>query len=369
MLPPNTRLKNGYIEFRKSYNGQSICRTWPAQHKVRALQEIYAILHKISRKEELTDQSEHRMSIDEAWATYLKVRGPSIKGGISESRTSQYQRLICQMNKVKIAWSGRLFDTITKYDVRDFLAQYPNIGTQMKYLGILTTIFKSFAQWNDEGDILSVKVKTPKYNPATKWRNEMKAHHKLELPRTRVLTHSEWNRFKVHLSTRTRLICEIALHRFLRLSDIRNISRSSINGQMIEGLQSKTGGRFTIPIMDDQPTHYDFTNFKREFKKAQVAANLEFPKSHPLHFTARDLRRTGATWAYRKTNNLVAISKLLGHTKITTTIRYLNIDNADMLSVTQALDRLVGENIGENWPTQKKVEERTSLDIESNLPG
>jgi len=339
-LPPNTRIKDGFIDFRKQYNGEPIARSWPVREKKKAFAEIYDLLQKISRNDDLVIQAEHRMTVEEAFETYLTLHGPSLKGGISEATRSQYRLLRCQLDQVKKAWGGKFLDTITKYDVRDFLSRYQSVGTVMKYLGILTTVFKKFEEWNEDGNILKVRVKLPKHNPATKWRKDMRSHQKKELPRTRVLSPAEWAQFKPHLTDRARNICEIALRRFLRLSDIRQISYLSIRGDIIEGLQSKTGERFSIPTLDYQPTRYDFTNFKREFKRAQVAAQMDFPSSHPLHFTVRDLRRTGATWAYKKTKDLVSISKMLGHTKITTTIRYLNIDDTDRASVAQAVDEL-----------------------------
>ncbi len=113
-----------------------------------------------------------------------------------------------------------------------------------------------------------------------------------------------------------------------------------IKGEIIEGLQQKTGEKFTIPVLAHQPESYDFTNFEREFHTAQVEAGMEHATNHPMHFTVRDLRRTGATWAYQKTKDLVGISKMLGHTKISTTIRYLNIDDADKSRIAKAVDEM-----------------------------
>ncbi len=339
-LPPNTRINHGCVQFRKQYNGATISRSWPLREKEKAIREIYDLLLRMSKNDDLIVETEHRMSIEESCDTYLAIHGPSLKGGVSESSRSSYRVLRCELGIIKKAWTGRFFDTITKYDVRDFLNQFHTVGTVMKYLGIITTMYKSFEEWNEEGNILKAKVKIPARNPATKWRKEMKAHQKKELPRTRVLSPAEWSQFKGHLKPRTREICEIALKRFLRLADIRQISQMMIKGEIIEGLQQKTGEKFTVPVLANQPTSYDFTNFKREFKAAQVAAGMDYPVNHPLHFSVRDLRRTGATWAYQKTKDVVGISKMLGHIKITTTIRYLNIDETARLSIAHAVDEL-----------------------------
>ncbi len=92
--------------------------------------------------------------------------------------------------------------------------------------------------------------------------------------------------------------------------------------------------------MSNQPTSYDFTNFKREFKAALVAAGMDYPVEHPLHFTVRDLRRTGATWAYHKTKDLRSIQKMLGHTKMSTTERYLNVSEENLHRIAQVVDEI-----------------------------
>jgi len=95
-----------------------------------------------------------------------------------------------------------------------------------------------------------------------------------------------------------------------------------------------------VPVLANQPTSYDFTNFKRDFKGALVAAGMDFPVSHPRHFTVRDFRRTGATWAYHKTKDLRSIQRLLGHSKLSTTERYLNVSDENLQGIAQVVDEI-----------------------------
>jgi len=276
------------------------------------------------------------LPVGEVLEIYAKHHGPSLQDGLNGPA---HRKLIGRLNAICAAWADKSFETITKHDVRDFLARFQTVGTVMKYLGTLTHMFRAIDEWNEEG-ILGQKIKTPPFNPASKWRKEMKSSQKKEVPRSRVLTPEEWNRFKVHLSPRARAICEIALRRFLRQGDIQKISQLNFHGDIIKGVQGKTGEHFIIPALANQPTKYDFTNFRKEFEYALIASAMNYPPEHPLAFTFRDLRRTGATWAYKKTRDLVSISKMLGHTKITTTIRYLHIDDADRAAVARAVDEL-----------------------------
>ncbi len=360
-LPPNTRINHGCIQFRKQYKGKTVSRSWSLRHRKAALRDIYDLLLRMSRNQDIVTELEHRMLIDEACNTYLAIHGPSLKGGVQTGSRCPYQNLVYRLNVIKRTWNERYYDTITKYDVRDLLKPCKTPSTALKYLGTLSHMYRSFQFWNEEGNVLKMKVKIPTVNPAARWRAQMKPHQKKELPRTRVLSPKEWSEFKIHLTPRCRAICEIALRRFLRLADIRQISQMMIKGDIIEGLQQKTGEKFSIPVLANQPTSYDFTNFKREFHAAQIAAKLDYPVNHPIHFTVRDLRRTGATWAYQKTKDLVGISRMLGHTKITTTIRYLSIDESDMARIAKVVD-----NLAESSELEKKLE-KTSKSVTNTI--
>jgi len=293
-----------------------------------------------------------RIPMEEMVDLYVQHHGPSVKGfkeyheakanGHGKSRTAYYG-FCCQMNQIKRWWAGKMSDEISKLDVRDVLAGYTSVGSHMKLLGRIGRLFRAFAEWNEEGNILPFKVRLPAHNPATKWRKEMKPAQKRELPDTRVLSPEEWTHFRKFLKSRTLAICEIALKRFLRIADIRKISQLKIVQGQIRGLQEKTGEAFSVPVLAEQPTGYDFTNFKREFHAAQVAAGMDWPADHPLHFSVKDLRRTGATWAYIETKDLVGVSEMLGHRNIKTTIRYLNITHADKARIARAVDKIADQ--------------------------
>jgi site-specific recombinase XerC len=50
------------------------------------------------------------------------------------------------------------------------------------------------------------------------------------------------------------------------------------------------------------------------------------------------LRRTKATLICRRTGNLGAVRLLLGHTKIESTVRYLDIEVDDALAIAEQVD-------------------------------
>lgn len=281
-----------------------------------------------------------RMQIAEACDLFFTHHSP----GLTNSSASD---LRYRLERIKRTWKDQWLDDITKYHVRDLLAPYRTVGNRLKYLRALTTLFNRFEEWNEDAKVLGFTVKLPAKNPATKWRKEMKSSQKKELPRERVLTLEEWHKLKRHLTKRAGAICDLTLRRFLRTTDIRHITHLSIVGDEIHGLQKKTGEPFLIPTLDRQPKKYDFTNFRKEFRQALLAAGMNYPVGHPLHFSVRDLRRTGATWAYRKTKDLKAISKMLGHTNTKTTELYLHIDEVDRRVIADAIDEFAeGKSLG-----------------------
>ena len=58
----------------------------------------------------------------------------------------------------------------------------------------------------------------------------------------------------------------------------------------------------------------------------------------PSFFCTHSLRRTKATLIYRRTGNLRAVQLLLGHTKIESTVRYLEIEVDDALAIAEQID-------------------------------
>jgi len=78
-----------------------------------------------------------------------------------------------------------------------------------------------------------------------------------------------------------------------------------------------------------------------DFKKAQVASEMDWPADDKRHFSPKDLRRTGATWAWRAhPEDLLKISAMLGHKKLSTTQRYLRIRLVDVQSVADTMDAM-----------------------------
>ena len=58
----------------------------------------------------------------------------------------------------------------------------------------------------------------------------------------------------------------------------------------------------------------------------------------PSGYGTHSMRRTKATLIYRRTKNLRAVQRLLGHTKLESTVRYLGIEVDDALEIAEQTD-------------------------------
>ena len=244
-------------------------------------------------------------------------------------------------------WADMWVDEINHYHVRDLLAPYDSPGTKLRWIGSCGAMFKGAEEWNRLGNVIPFKIRLPSYNPFKEWRGMMKSSEKDEQPDMRVLEPEEWYHFREFLPAKTRAICELALMRFMSLADIRAYANKGHGeGDLMRERRQKSGELYVVPFLIGSPQRYDFTDFVGSFRRAQVKSGMDHPVGHPKHFSPKTLRKSGATWAWRETRDLVTISQMLGHKKITTTQRYLGIKEGDIRTVAAAVDRIANAKFG-----------------------
>lgn len=101
-------------------------------------------------------------------------------------------------------------------------------------------------------------------------------------------------------------------------------------GVLIED-QGKRGSDYLFTARND--THGEpitTTSFRRSIKSWCELVHLD-----PAAFSTHSLRRTNATWLYKRTGNLRAVQLLLGHSNISMTQRYLGVDMDDAILLAQ----------------------------------
>jgi integrase len=96
---------------------------------------------------------------------------------------------------------------------------------------------------------------------------------------------------------------------------------------------SKKPGEFLFGSRRGSGRPITTRQYARLVSKWIVSIGLE-----PSLFATHSLRRTKATWMYRRTGNLRAVQLLLGHTKIESTVRYLGIEVDDALAIAEQVD-------------------------------
>lgn len=85
-------------------------------------------------------------------------------------------------------------------------------------------------------------------------------------------------------------------------------------------------------LFHDRP-HISTRQYARLVRGWVSAIGLE-PNGYGTH----SLRRTKAAKIYRKTGNLRAVQRLLGLTKVDSTVRYLGVDLEGALSIAERID-------------------------------
>lgn len=87
---------------------------------------------------------------------------------------------------------------------------------------------------------------------------------------------------------------------------------------------------FAFPSRIDPADHISTRQYARLVDEWVTAVGL--PRQD---YATHSLRRTKASFVYKRTGNLRAVQILLGHTKIETTVRYLGVDIEDALTLSE----------------------------------
>ena len=164
-------------------------------------------------------------------------------------------------------------------------------------------------------------------------------------------------------SVRDLALFSVAIDTMLRSSDLLALRVENIKGLRITLKQKKTGKSHVAEVseatlatvqhwvkLSGKKTDDDFlfTGVKKGKDKAisreQYARLVKewigfLGKGYDLkEYSTHSLRRTKASILYDKTQNVEAIRQLLGHSSITSTSAYLNVDQNDALKIGRMID-------------------------------
>jgi integrase len=247
------------------------------------------------------------------------------------------------LKRIREYFGTKWFDSVTHEDVESFLRwiratpvhQERHKRTAPKQLAsgtvnlhhtCLISVFNSIPKWAELGKIQRVKLPKQR-NPASLVPKQSEQGS----TRTRVLSQEELERLIGAATPRAGAIVKAAVFTLLRLNDLKRASVSlTATASAFRGVQTKTNKTYEIAANGYSLGDLDWTNFHREFEQAVKAANIK-------NFTFRDLRRTGATYLFRRTNDLGMVQWRLGHASPAMTKKYLGILDSDNVKASEIL--------------------------------
>lgn len=133
---------------------------------------------------------------------------------------------------------------------------------------------------------------------------------------------------------------QILLDTGLRRGELLSLTEDNIDGDWVRIWKSKTGRQRSVPLTPRAKEllsktvpfkihPWDLWNY---FRRARDMMGLTHDKQFVLH----TLRHTTATRLLKKTQNIAMVQKLLGHSKIETTLRYAHIDDQDLMEAVNS---------------------------------
>lgn len=133
--------------------------------------------------------------------------------------------------------------------------------------------------------------------------------------------------------------CEVLIHTGMRRGELLRLKPEDIDGNYARLWVTKTGKARSVPLTDRAkelmlqwvPFKLDEKRINREWNKVKKKMGLEQDKDFVLH----TLRHTTATRMLDATGNIAVVQKMLGHAKVTTTMRYAHISDDQLLDAVR----------------------------------
>jgi integrase len=271
---------------------------------------------------------EKRVTVEEAANLFMDIYGKKKSDG-------GYMYNL-YFNKLSKFFDGQYLDQIDFSDVEKMRGWLEDKGrtvaTANRYQASLSCLFNVLKRAKKRKEIQPIRL--PDENPC-KFVTKPSERDRI---RNRILSFKEYHAFldvaEQEGSSEGVRIFKGALMTMLRMGDLMSLKIDNVNhiSNRLSGIQNKTGKPFSIYVIDElkeliatAPSDdyvFDFTNFRPTWEHLRQKAGL-----HDFQF--RDLRRSAATWIYKKGATLRSISHYLGHQSEEMTRRYIGIHSED----------------------------------------
>lgn len=166
--------------------------------------------------------------------------------------------------------------------------------------------------------------------------------------RVRWLTPEEETKLLAILPPKVSAFCEILIHTGMRRGELLKLQPKDVDGDYARLWVTKTGKPRSVPLTDRAkellaqwlPFDLDINHIHREWLKAKEAMGLKDDRDFVLH----TLRHTTATRLLDTTGNIVVVQKMLGHSKIATTLRYAHLADDQLLDSVRLTAKRYGKS-------------------------
>lgn len=134
-------------------------------------------------------------------------------------------------------------------------------------------------------------------------------------------------------------LTKILIDTGMRRGEVLGLTKENLDGDWVRLWKTKTGRARSVPLTSEArallATHVPFEIKKHQVHRywAKVREDIGLEKDE--QFVLHTLRHTTATRMLRKTKNIAMVQRMLGHTNISTTLRYAHIDDQDLLEAVK----------------------------------
>ncbi|MBL7159725.1 tyrosine-type recombinase/integrase [Candidatus Microgenomates bacterium] len=262
------------------------------------------------------------------------------KSGRAHATILAYGKDIDQLVESALQKQRKSVDEITKNDIDEFLSQLSKEGYTLKSVSRKLNSIKTFFKFLKANDFID-------FNPTQEI-----PHPKYETKPPRVLTKIEYRALRdaCRQDTRTSAIVELFLQTGLRISELANMELSDIkDAELFIASQGKKNGR-AVPLnkaakdalekyLQKRPTSDDkkvfITKTGRPFliRNIRTVIDRYFKLAGISDAKVNDLRHTFVVHHLANGVPLTTISKIVGHKRLSTTEKYLDLVNETIKEV------------------------------------
>ena len=298
---------------------------FPQEQREKAMQCVITCLNDYDVTERVTDLTVRHEDINER---ILKRYVACIRiDGKAESTIKQYVRTLLKLAEL----IGKPYTEMSAYDIRYFLGDIKQRGSKNSHIENQRSYVSTFFQWMFDEEMI-------RKNPCAKVKT-IKVEKEIRMPFSAV----EIDRMRLACSRPLdRAVIETLLSSGLRREELCNLEVSDVDlDKRILTVRHGKGGKDRVAYISDVAAeHIKIYLDKRKIESevlfvspasgskytpggmlelvVRIGTKAQVDGAHPHRF-----RRTFATEMFRRGMDINAISKLMGHSNIATTQRYI----------------------------------------------